>query len=601
MSEDNSRLEGDLDLSGDSATTKQRFPQISLGQRSFPKWAAGVAIGLLAVVVVYIALIVSVSGQLPAKTTVSGVVLNGLAPAQAKAKLTKALDARAGKPITVQVNGKTVKIEAATAGLSADPNETIDSLSAFTANPIELVRRLSGNVNIPVHISVSQEKLKAAVHGLATELNVAVSEPTIVFKDGLASVVPGTPGVTLDESAGVAAISAGYLSTSKPINLPVTIVKPHANAAALAFLDQANSAANLPLVIVLGGNSTTLTPSELKAALSFTYKDGRFEPVVDGEKLYASLKATSTNGSVSPVNATFTIVAGKPIVVPGKSGQGTTPQKLAASVATVITDKNSRTVVIPMSVIEPDFTTAQANALGITEVLSTFTQHFPYAAYRVQNIGQAAKYLNGTIVKPGETFSMNDTVRERTVANGYTTGFIIGGDGLFHEDLGGGVSTSATAMWHAAFFANMVRVEQRAHSFWIARYQPGLEATVSWGNLDLKWRNPEKTGVYIAASITDTSITVTLYGTKTFDKVESESSPRTNIKPFQNIVSTDPKCITQLGVPGFDITVTRTVTKGGLVVSTEPFTTHYDPSANVVCKRVAPSATPSVKPSPSKS
>jgi len=131
MSEDNSRLEGDLDLSGDSATTKQRFPQISLGQRSFPKWAAGVAIGLLAVVVVYIALIVSVSGQLPAKTTVSGVVLNGLAPAQAKAKLTKALDARAGKPITVQVNGKTVKIEAATAGLSADPNETIDSLAGL--------------------------------------------------------------------------------------------------------------------------------------------------------------------------------------------------------------------------------------------------------------------------------------------------------------------------------------------------------------------------------------------------------------------------------------------------------------------------------------
>jgi len=285
-----------------------------------------------------------------------------------------------------------------------------------------------------------------------------------------------------------------------------------------------------------------------------------------------------------PANdATFKLWHGNPYVVPEKKGRGVTSQELIDSVTPVILTSGSRIATIALTSIEPALTADQAGQLGIVEKLSSFTQNFPYAAYRVTNIGQAARYLDGKIVMPGETFSMNDTVHERTVANGYTTGFIIGPGGQFREDLGGGVSTATTAVWTAAFYANMERVEQRAHSFWISRYRPGLEATVSWGSLDMRWRNPLDTAVLIKASITDSSITVTLYGTKTFDDVQAISSPERNIRTYATVYSSDPLCIAQDGVNGFDITVTRKVYKDHKVIASQDFVTNYAAGPHVVC------------------
>ena len=91
----------------------------------------------------------------------------------------------------------------------------------------------------------------------------------------------------------------------------------------------------------------------------------------------------------------------------------------------------------------------------------------------MQNIGQAAKYINGTLLMPGETFSLNDTIGERTPENGYTKGFVVGPGGVFKEDLGGGVSASATTTWSAAFYSGLERVYTQAHSIWISRYRAG--------------------------------------------------------------------------------------------------------------------------------
>lgn len=550
------------------------------------RWVLAVAIGLLVVAAGYIALVFSLSGNVPSHTSVAGVTLDGLSSQQARNKLQSALGTQATTPITLTVNNQEAAVDPSTAGLSIDVNSTVEALTAKTFNPVTLVKRLRGAVPAQLVVLIDDKKLVAAVHGLAMNTTVAAVDPSIIFANGHATVVEGKPGVVLDEAKTAALIREKFMSRStNTITAPVQITQPKPTSLATNYLGAAMSAVSVPVMVNIGGVTTTLTPAQLQGAVSFVYKDGKFVPEVDGAELYAILKSVSGAFPQGPVDATFKIVNGKPVVVPSVAGKGTTPEKLAASVASTLTDMNSRTVVIPLAIVQPDFTTEQANALGITEVLSTFTQHFPYAAYRVQNIGQAAKYLNGKIVKPGETFSMNDTVHERTEANGYTKGFVIGGDGLFHEDLGGGVSTATTAVWHAAFYANMVRVEQRAHSFWIARYQPGLEATVSWGSLDLKWRNPEKSGVLIVTAMTNSSITVTMYGTKNFDKVESTSSPRTNITPYKTVISTDPQCIVQPGVNGFSITVTRIVTKAGVVASTEPFKTVYAPSTNVICRK----------------
>jgi hypothetical protein len=220
----------------------------------------------------------------------------------------------------------------------------------------------------------------------------------------------------------------------------------------------------------------------------------------------------------------------------------------------------------------------------------------------VTNIGLAAKKINGTVLRPGDTFSLNGIVGERTPENGFVKGYIIGAGNELVEDYGGAVSTITTATWHTAFYAGMTRIEQRAHGFWISRYTPGLEATVSWGSLDLKFRNDTPHGVLVTAGTTSDSVTITMWSTKYWD-IAAEFGPRTNVTPFSTVYNTSPNCVAQGGVDGFDITVTRVWSRGGEVKRREPLATSYDPAPTVVCgSRPQPSPRPSPsgsKPKPS--
>ena len=129
---------------------------------------------------------------------------------------------------------------------------------------------------------------------------------------------------------------------------------------------------------------------------------------------------------------------------------------------------------------------------------------------------------------------MNDTVKERTRANGYTEGFIISG-GRFREELGGGVSIITTATWTAGFYAGLERVEQHPHGLYISRYEAGLEATVAWGLLDLKMRNDTGNGVLITATRYSDGVLIEMWGTKKWDKVTATFTERRNYTDFQTI------------------------------------------------------------------
>ena len=96
---------------------------------------------------------------------------------------------------------------------------------------------------------------------------------------------------------------------------------------------------------------------------------------------------------------------------------------------------------------------------------------------------------------------LNGVVGERTRENGFTEGFIIS-NGVFKEDLGGGVSQMATTTFNAMFFAGLKDLEHKPHSFYIDRYPVGREATVAWPTVDLKFENDTPYGVLIQASVT---------------------------------------------------------------------------------------------------
>lgn len=574
---------------------------------------------IAAIVVVFLGAFVATKDGIRAGTMVDGINLGGLSEAQAIAVVEETLGATSTKKFEVVLGDQAVELRPSAAGIVLNAQATVDQGMARGFNPFTVITDLVGSREIEPVIDVDPDALAEQVASIAETFDVLPTEPVLTVTAKNISLSRGTDGVTVEQEQLAQTLVAAVLEPRAPIEAPVVTAPPRvAEEVALAAEKLAQNAVANPVRVSVDGVNITIEPNVIARALSFSQQGSQLSPALDGAVLHASI-ANELKGAEKPGrDATFKIVKGSPVVVPSVVGTGVSDANLATSVLGVLDNPDpNRSVVVPLGTRDPALTTEAAQQLGITEKLSSFTQQFQYAAYRVTNIGQAAKYVNGTLLLPGETFSMNDTIKERTVKNGYTVGTIIGPGGVFEDALGGGVSAATTAVWTAAFFAGMEKTDTRAHSLYISRYQPGLEATVAWGVFDMKFTNDTPNAVFITTKMTNSSMKVTFWGTKQFDEITAEFGERTNIREPQRVVNRTKKCKPQAGIPGFTITVDRVFKNDGQVVEREPMTTVYRAGPEIVCKKpkkekpvdeitgdtfdntVDPSASPSPSPSAS--
>ncbi|RYJ00574.1 MAG: hypothetical protein EON52_23355, partial [Actinomycetales bacterium] len=203
------------------------------------------------------------------------------------------------------------------------------------------------------------------------------------------------------------------------------------------------------------------------------------------------------------------------------------------------------------------------------------------------NQGRAASLIDGTILEPGEQFSFDKVVGQRTAANGFVQGGVIEG-GRFVESFGGGVSQVATTTYNAAFFAGLDDDEHKPHSLYLSRYPLGREATVNWGTTDLKFTNSTPYGILIKAWVVPSNSSrqgtmhVEMWSTKYWD-IEAGVSAKRNFRTGSTIYDTSPQCTPQAAIQGFDVDVTRTFKQNGKVVKTETKTAVYRAGDAVVC------------------
>ena len=550
-----------------------------------------------ALALVYVALIVLSGGGVRQGTVVSGVSIGGMSTADAVATLDATLGKLSRRPIKVEAVGKEFVVKPKDAGLSFDAKATVASATGRTFNPFVMVADLLGQSEVEPVVVVDEQALTSQISGISLAIDRPATEPSITIKDMTAELKPGKNGRALDVEATSAQLVDALLKEREPIAGSVVKVPPMVSqASAEESAALARSAIANPITVTAGDASAKLKPKAIARSLSFTVVGDKLTPQIDGLVLQRALDGKLAGAEVPGRDASFKIVQGKPVVVPSVVGRGVSETELATAVVDVLgNEPPDRTVTVTMAVREPAVTTEQARALGVTEQLSTFTQKFPYAAYRVQNIGQAARNVNGTLLLPGETFSMNDVMKERTEKNGYTVGFVVGSGGVFAEDLGGGVSAATTTVWTGAFFAGLERVSTQAHSIYISRYQPGLEATVAWGIFDMKFKNDTPNAVFITTAMTDTSMNVTFWGTKVYDEIKAEFGPKENIVPFTTIFDKSKTCLGQSGMDGFTIDVDRVFMRDGQEVKRETITTNYRPAPKVKCgKKPKPGQEPGV-------
>lgn len=529
-------------------------------------------------------------------TTVLGVAIGGMSPEEAVTTLDQTVGAKLNRKLEISAGDQVFELRPRAAGISLDAQATVDSETGQGFNPLSVITDLVGSREVDPIISVDQDLLAESVSSIAEVVNLNPVEPNLTVTKNKISLAQGTDGLEIDRVALGEEIVAAVAEPRSVIKAPLEVTPPRvASADATSAELLAKQAVSNPVTVVVGDVTATIQPDTIARALSFTIQGNQLSPELDGAILHASIANRLKKAEQPGRNASFKIKGGKPVVVPSVVGTGVSDAELATSVLGVLgADPGERTVPVSLGTREPELTTAAAQQLGINDKLSSFTQDFVFAPYRVTNIGQAARYVNNTILMPGEMFSMNDTISERTVKNGYTEGTIIGPGGVFEDALGGGVSAATTAVWTAAFFAGMERTDTRAHSLYISRYQPGLEATVAWGIFDMKFTNDSPNAVLIKTKMTNSSMKVTFWGTREYDAIEAEFGERVNLKKPKKVVVTSKKCSPQAGIEGFTITVDRVFIKDGEEVKREPITTVYNAGPNVVCKKKKPKPDPDV-------
>ena len=216
-------------------------------------------------------------------------------------------------------------------------------------------------------------------------------------------------------------------------------------------------------------------------------------------------------------NASFAVGAAGVRVVPSRPGRTLDVERIGRS---LVSDLASTTHLARFASTSPALTTEDAEKLDIRERVSEFTTYYSCCQPRVTNIQRAAQMLDGTIVEPGESFSLNDALGKRTVERGFVSAPQIF-DGRLEDAVGGGISQVATTLYNAAFFAGVKLVAHQAHQFYISRYPMGREATVSWGGPELVFRNDWPAAILMKVVATDSAISVRFYSRKLGRRVET--------------------------------------------------------------------------------
>lgn len=540
---------------------------------------AAVAIFLLT----YLVAALAAGRGVPRGTSVLGVDIGGMSRTEAVETLRAKLPARLPELIHVTAANKKIDIKTAEAGLAVDYAATVAAAGESSLNPITLVRSLVTDKAVDPVVITAADRIERTVKQIAKRVAQKPSEGAIDFSDGTAEPVEPRPGLNLDGAGARTALESAYGAGRDTVDVPVAVKPPMIGASELerAMNELGEPAVSSSVTLEVDGQSVDVPVRTFTKYLSTKPADGRLALVVDGDGLHEALAGRLEPYEDEAENASFEIVGGRPQVVPAIAGERVAPDDLAAAMVEALPKTKDRVAEVPLKRADPELTTEQARRLGVTEKISSWTTDFPYAAYRAHNIGQAVRYLNGALVLPGQEFSFNGRVGERTEARGFVKGIIIGGSGSFDADLGGGVSAVATTTFNAIFYGGLKDVEHHPHSFWIPRYPKGTEATVFWGSKDLRFLNDSGHGVFITASSTNTSVTVTFWGTKKY-VISRIEGPERNVKPYDTIEKD--RCVPQEGMRGFDITTWRVFQQDGREVRREAFNTHYVPADEITCK-----------------
>lgn len=462
------------------------------------------------------------------------------------------------RPVTIRVAGESTSATVGDLGVRLDRPSTESALTAAsggtTFGPIDwLATRFSSSEVEPRWI-VDNEANEAALSGLAEAVAVSPVEPTIEATGAAVSLVPGTEGQRLDaepiRDALLNLVADGR--TSNRIEVAPEIIPPRLDDDSVEALADEMTELTKGDLEVRVGSTTDLVPARHFRVAARLVDEPDVEIVLDDATVRSRLAARFADEADPGIAARFEVVEAPPAPVApatdevlgaSTTRESTAPSTSGATTTTLPAEPTQEVRIVPSTdgtaccagpvgeliaaalrsddrsaelewiPVPPAHDTEWAESLGIVELVGEFTTNHAPGQNRVHNIHTMADTVRGSVILPGEMFSLNEAAGRRTTEAGYKSDGVIY-DGEFTRDVGGGVSQFSTTLFNAAFFAGLEYGEYQSHSRYISRYPYGRETTLSWPAPDLQIINPTPDGILIWPEYTDRSITVKLFGTQ---------------------------------------------------------------------------------------
>jgi vancomycin resistance protein YoaR len=520
--------------------------------------------------------------------TVAGIDVGGLERTEARAKLQRLLAPRLARRIRVTLGGESFSIRGnrlfrldAAATERAAFNAGRDSFLArlvAVAVPVTLAREVDPVLVLrrPGRRALARQVFAVTRPPVSARIRMERTEPV---------VVPGRFGTAVDLGAIEAALRDAALAGRRSVSVEVSRPAPAITAAeAATAAATAKRVVAAPVEIFFRGDRVgRLSPAALAELLRFRPAPHGYDVLLGRDAVARAVEPMVASQTKEPVDATFAVEGTRVKVVRSQGGTKVAARKAARVIFAAALGEGTRTAGIVLTRRGADFTTADAKALGIRERISTFTTDMGESSpNRIWNVQLLGRYLDGTIIQPGEVFSYNKVMGPRTEERGFREGQMIFG-GVLIPSIGGGVCQTATTIFNAAFEAGLPISERRNHSFYISHYPVGRDATVAWGGQDLVFKNDLKNAILIKASGTTATFTVSFYGTKQGRRVVASTSEPTNYTQPRLQYAVDPTApprslrTTEAGGPGFDVSVHRKVYQRGKLIREDDFFSRYTP------------------------
>jgi vancomycin resistance protein YoaR len=574
---------GDLEPAKPGAAAKPRRP----GMRK-AGITAGFALGVL--LGLYGIDLLTSQGNVPRGVTVAGVDVGGVSQGAAEQELRARLEPRLTGPVRIEAGDFAGTLAPSAAGLTLDWSGTLDQAGSQPLNPFTRLTSFFSTREVGVVTAADDEgKLAAAMDGLRRKIDREPVEGTVRFDGSNPVAVEPKPGQKLDSALATEAVRSRWASGAV-VELPVgvTPVRTSADAVRTAFDQIAKPAVSASLVIKGEGKDAKLDPAAIATVLSFEAGDGgTLNPKIDQGKVAAAagsqLKSTEKEGK----EAAVVFDGGKPAVKPSEDGLAVDWEPTVKPMLDVLKRTGKRELKAMYAKKPAKVTTEQAEALGVKEVIGEFTTG-GFATDSGVNIRVVARKVDGAIVRPGETFSLNGFTGPRGAAQGYVEAGVIE-NGAPAREVGGGISQFATTLYNASYFAGMKDAGHKEHSYYISRYPAAREATVFQNPngssvIDLKFTNDAETGVAIQTIWSPSSLTVKLWGTKRY-KVESVPGAKANVSEPPTKPGPAENCHAGAGAQGFTTSDTRVLkdVATGREIRRDTRTVKYNPQPKITC------------------